>query len=60
MGGWMNQATRECLGQKSKSSYLWEDGRTKLLMSALVNNLSPSIYGVDGRTNQATHEYLGQ
>ena len=60
MGGWMKQATRKCLGQKSKSSYLWEDGWTKLLMSALVNNLSPSIYGVDGWTNQATHEYLGQ
>ena len=39
MGGRTNQATHECLGQKSKSSYLWVDGQTKPLMSALVKFL---------------------
>ena len=41
-GGRTNQATHECLDQKYKSSYLWEEGRTKTLLSALVKNLSPS------------------
>ena len=35
-GGRMNQATHECLGQKSKSSYLRVDEQTKPLTSALV------------------------
>ena len=49
--GWTNQATYECLGQKSKSSYLRVGGRTKPLMSALVKNFKSSYLRVDERTN---------
>ena len=50
--GWTNQATYECLGQKSKSSYLQVGGRTKSLTSALVKKFFKSRYlRVDERTN---------
>ena len=50
----MNQATYKCLGQKSKSSYLWVDGRTKPLTSALVKNFKSSYLRVDEQTNPLT------
>ena len=53
-GGRTNQATHECLGQKSKSSYLRVDGRTKPLTSALVKNFKSSYLRVDERTNPLT------
>ena len=42
MGGRTNQVTQKCLGQNSKSSYQWVDGRTKSPRSVLVQNLSPT------------------
>ena len=53
-GGQMNQATHECLGQKSKSSYLQVDGCTKPFTSALVKNFKSSYLWVDERTNPLT------
>ena len=49
----MNQATHMCLGQNSKSSYVWVDGRTKSPISALVRILSFPTYGwTDGPSYQ--------
>ena len=44
MGEMMNQATHECLGQNSKSSYLRVDGRTKSPTNVLVKILSLPTY----------------
>ena len=54
-GGWTNQATYECLGQKSKFSYLRVDRWTKPLTSALVkkNFKSPYLW-MDEQTNPLT------
>ena len=54
-GGWMNQATHECLGQKSKSSYLRMDGRTKPFTSAFVKDLSLPTYR---RTDEPSHSQV--
>ena len=54
MGGWTNQATHECLGQKSKSSYLRVDERTKPLASVLVKNFKSSYLRVDEQPNPLT------
>ena len=53
MGGGMNQATYECLGVRSKSSYLWGEGRTKPPTSALVKDQSLPTYKV---TNEPSHQ----
>ena len=45
MGGRTNQVTHECLGENFKSYYLRVEGLTKPPASALVQNLSTSIYG---------------
>ena len=44
-GGRMNRVTYGCLGRSIKSNYLRVNGLTKQLASAMVQNLSPSIYG---------------
>ena len=44
-GGWTNQVIHECLGTKFKSYYLWVEGRTESLTSALVKILSLPTYG---------------
>ena len=44
MGERTNQTTNKCPGTKFKSFYLWMEGRTKSLMSALVKILSPTTY----------------
>ena len=41
----MNHVTHKCIGQNSKSSYQWVDGRTKSPTSTLVRILSLSTYG---------------
>ena len=58
MGGRTNQATHKCLGQNSKSFYLWVDERTKSFISTLVKKIQ--VLRTGGRMNQATQECLGQ
>ena len=54
-GGRTNQATYECLGQKSKFSYLRVDRWTKPLMSAWVKKIFKSPYlRVDEQTDPLT------
>ena len=53
-----NQATHECLGQKSKSSYL-RDGWTNQASHKCLGKKSKPSYLLGRWTNQATHEYHG-
>ena len=41
----MNRVTYECLGRNLKSYYLRVEELTKPPASAMIQNLSPSIYG---------------
>ena len=53
-----NQATHECLGQKSKFSYL-RGGQTNQASHKCLGKKSKSSYLLGRWTNQATHEYHG-
>ena len=57
MSGRTNQATSKCLVTKFKFFYLRVEGRTKSLMSVLVE--IKVLLPMGGRMNQATSKCLG-